>query len=120
METTHLFVNDYGELLAQVNGYELVIFETDDGYQGEYCAVLTDGERLFYYIDNYGSCSGCDWLISEDDYSSDEKNGKNYKVSYKNALNYCGGIKPKYIVPKDFPLKVINKGECSGFEIIKR
>lgn len=115
---THLFVDDYGELLAQVNGYDLVSFEDDGGYQGDYCAVLTDGERLFYYIDSYGSCPGCDWLQDESGYSSDEKFGKQYKVLYKNALDYCGGIQPKYIVPKDFPLKVINKGEYRGFELL--
>lgn len=117
MENQHLFVDNYGELLAQVNDMELVSFETDNGYQGDYCAVLTDGERLFYYVDSYGSCSGCDWLEDEDGYSSDEKYGKYYKVKYKNALDYCGGIKPKYIVPKDTPLKVINKGEYNGFDL---
>lgn len=115
-DKTHLFVNDYGELLAQVNGMDLVSFETDNGYQGDYCAVLTDGERLFYYVGSYGSCSGCDWLEDEDVYSSDEKYGKIYKVLYKNALDYCGGIKPKYIVPKNSPMEIINKGEYKGFE----
>jgi hypothetical protein len=41
---------------------------------------------------------------------------KVYKT--KEALEYCGEIKPKYIVPKDKPLKVVNKGEYNGFEII--
>lgn len=113
---THLYVDDYGELLAQVNDMELVSFETDNGYQGEYCAVLTDGKRLFYYVDFYGSCSGCDWLEDENNHESNNK-GKKYQVLYKNALDYCGGIKPKYIVPKSSPMKVINKGEYNGFEI---
>lgn len=118
-DNKYLFVDNYGELLAQVNGLELVSFETDNGYQGEYCAVLTDGECLFYYVDNYGSCSGCDWLEDENNYSSKEKrNSKAYRVLYKNALDFCGGIEPKFIVPKNSPLKVINNGEYSGFDLI--
>ena len=125
MNNTHLFVNDYGELLAQVNGYDLVSFERDGGYQGDYCAVLTDGERLFYYIDSYGSCSGCDWLEDKGSWYQIEgeldkqrtESGKSYAVPYTDELEFCGGIKPKYIVPKDSPLKVENKGKYSSFEI---
>lgn len=114
---THLYVDNYGELLAQVNDMKLVSFKTEDSYQGEYCAVLTDGERLFYYVDYYGSCSGCDWLEDESDYESNEE-GKRYKILYKNALDYCGGIKPKYIVPKSLPLKIKTKGKYyNGFDI---
>jgi hypothetical protein len=121
---THLFVDNYGEMMAQVNGYELISYETDNGYQGDYCVVLSDGERLFYYIDSYGSCSGCDWLEDKGDIysSSDElkkqKGDKMYAVEYKEALEYCGEIKPKYIVPKSHPLKVVNKGEYSGFNLL--
>jgi len=120
-DNKNLFVDDYGELLAQVNGYDLVSFDTDNGYQGKYCAVLTDGERLFYYIDDYGSCSGCDWLEGEDmkSYDLGIKNNleKHYAVDYKQALEYCGGIKPMYIVPKNKPLKVVNLGRYNGFLI---
>jgi hypothetical protein len=120
---THLFVDNYGELLAQVNGYDLVSFEEDGGYQGEYCAVLTDGKRLFYFISSYGSCSGCDWLEDNGAFYqiSDElnkaKGKKRYAVGYKRALEFCGGIKPEYIVPRNNPLKIKNKGESNGFEI---
>lgn len=117
---THLFVDNYGELLAQVNDMELISFETDNGYQGDYCAVLMNGERLFYYIGSYGSCSGCDWLEAEDisDFNSDnDRNGKNYKILYKDALDYCGDIKPMYIVPKNSPMKIINKGAYNGFDV---
>lgn len=93
---THLFVDDYGELFAQVNGLELVSFEEDGGYQGDYCVVLKDDERLFYYVDSYGSCSGCDWL--EDQGASYQISGelnkakgdKHYAVEYKEALDFCG------------------------------
>lgn len=102
--------SDYGELLAAINNLELVSFETDNGYQGDYLAVLKDEDRLFYYIDSYGSCSGCDWLEDVKDWSTNE-------VPYKEALDYCGNIKPKYIVPIDRPLTFINKGEHKGFEL---
>lgn len=112
-----IYVDNYGEMLALVNDLELVSFEEDGGYQGEYLAVLKDEERLFYYIGSYGSCSGCDWLEDENDYETNEM-GKAYGISYKNALDYCGGIKPKYIVPKNMPLKYIKKGEYEGFAIL--
>lgn len=120
---THLFVDNYGELLAQVNGYDLVSYETDNGYQGDYCVVLTDGERLLYYVDSYGSCSGCDWLEDNgasyriSDELDKQKEDKQYAVEYKDALEFCGEIKPKYIVPKNAPLNVTNLGEYKGFKI---
>lgn len=121
---THLFVDNYGEVLAQVNDMKLVSFEEDGGYQGEYCVVLKDGDRLFYFIDSYGSCSGCDWLedvgasykISKE--LNDQKGDKMYAVEYKEALDYCGGLKPKYIVPLSAPMIVKNKGEYKGFELL--
>lgn len=111
-----LLVDNYGELLAQVNDMTLISFETDGGYQGSYVVVLTDGERLFYYLESYGSCSGCDWLedVGRDrDYASK----KRYRVPYKEALDFCGGLKPKYIVPKDTPMAIKNNGEYGGFDV---
>ncbi len=121
---THLFVDNYGELLAQVNDMELVSFEDDGGYQGDYCAVLSDGERLFYYVDSYGSCSGCDWLEDKgasyqiSDELDKEKGDKSYAVLYTEAVEFCGGIKPKYIVPKTSPMTIVNKGEYEGFDLL--
>lgn len=113
-EKTTLKVKNYGEVLAQVNDLELVSFEEDGGYQGEYLAVLKDSYRLFYYIDSYGSCSGCDWLEDECKYNCD---GEYHIVSYKSALDYCGELKPKYIVPLENPLTFVSKGEYEGFEL---
>ncbi len=89
---------------------ELVSEETDGGYQGQYLVVLKEDDRLFYYMDYYGSCSGCDWLEAEKDWDTGE-------VDYKDALAYCGGIKPKYIVPADRPLS-FTKEEYDGFKLI--
>ena len=55
---TTIKAENYGEVLAAVNDMELVSFEEDGGYQGNYLVVLKDSDRLFYYIDSYGSCSG--------------------------------------------------------------
>lgn len=117
-EKIYLFVDDYGDMLAQVNQMELVSFEQDGGYQGEYCAIITDGKRLFYYIDSYGSCSGCDWLEDMGNNYSILKDNKRYAVELKEAINFCGGLKPTYIVPKDKPLKIKTKGEYEGFEVL--
>jgi len=113
MEDT-ILVKDYGDMLAQINSLELVSFETDGGYQGSYLAIMKDDGSLFYYIGNYGSCSGCDWLA---EYETDDDNS--YVVPYKRALEFCGGLKPKYIVPIEKPLNFNNKGEYEGFELIK-
>lgn len=102
---------NYGEVLAVVNDLELVSYEEDGGYQGEYMAILTDGERLFYFFDSYGSCSGCDWLLDEQDY--DDK-----PIEYARAKEYCEDIEPKYIVPKDQPLEFIGE-EGDGWKLKK-
>jgi len=118
---THLFVDNYGEMLAQVNDMELISFKEDGGYQGDYVAVLLDKDRLFYFMDSYGSCSSCDWLEdkgSKATFETDnEKGKKRYAVLYKDALEFCGELKPKYIVPKSKPLEVVNNGKYSGFNI---
>jgi hypothetical protein len=104
---------------------ELIKFEEDGGYQGQYIAVLKDKletlqfdengdeiiiERLFYFIGSYGSCSGCDWLQDVIDWDTGE-------ISYKEALDYCADLKPRYIVPIDKPLNIKNLGEYNGFLI---
>ncbi len=103
-------VSNYGEVLAQVNNLDLVSFEEDGGYQGNYCAVLSDDERLFYYVDSYGSCSGCDWLEDARIDGTDE-------IPYKEALDYCQDLKPKFVVPKNMPLEVTSLGEYEGFSL---
>lgn len=108
---TSFKAKNYGEVLAAVNNMELVSFEEDGGYQGEYLAVLKNEDRLFYYIDSYGSCSGCDWLEDVKDWNTDE-------IPYKEAVNYCGDLKPKYIVPADRPLTFKSLGEYNGWELV--
>lgn len=82
----YIFVKNYGDMLAQINGMELVEFEEDGGYQGEYCAILKaeaedyyEGnapERLYYFFGSYGSCSGCDWLDNKLSEVSAQEEGK--------------------------------------------
>lgn len=122
-EQPYIFVESYGDLLAQINGMELVEFCEDGGYQGEYCAILKaeaddiyEGnapERLYYFFGNYGSCSGCDWLQSEGEGVYDDKDGTyKYKVEYKAALEFAQQSKPTYIVPASMPLEL----ECEEYE----
>jgi len=113
-EKSKIYVKNYGDMLAQVNNMDLVFFEEDGGYQGNYIAIITDGERLLYFIGGYGSCSGCDWLEDMGNYTG---GGDKLEVSYKEALNFCKQFKPKFIVPKDKPLKIKNLGEYCGFSI---
>lgn len=101
-EVTKIKVTDYGDMLATVNDLELVSYEEAGDYQGEYLAVLKDKNRLFYYSGSFGSCSGCDWLEDERDYTDGT-------VEYKKAVEYCGDIKPMYIVPLDRPLQFKNE-----------
>lgn len=86
-------VENYGDMLAQLNNMTLLEFYERGSYSGEYLAIMTDEERLFFYQASYGSCSGCDWL---EDMSIE---ASPYKVKYTDAVTYCGDIKPKYIVP---------------------
>jgi hypothetical protein len=100
---------NYGEVIAIINGLNLISFEEDGGYAGDYLAILSDGERLFYYIDAYGSCPGCDWLEDVKNYTDE--------VPYEEAVNYVGDLKPKYIVPVNMPLKFESMGEYGGWKL---
>jgi hypothetical protein len=105
-----LKAENYGEVIAAIKNLELVSFEEDGGYQGKYLAILKDEDRLFYYIGEYGSCSGCDWLA---DVLIDGE------VPYKEALDYVTEeLQPKYIVPIKQPLTFRNNGEYEGFELV--
>ena len=117
-EQPYIYVNDYGDMLAQVNDMELVDFRESGDYQGVYYAVLKaeaedidyevkTPERLFYYFGSYGSCSGCDWLESEAEWNMDDKeSNKRYKIEYKEALKYAQQSRPVFIVPATSPLKL--------------
>lgn len=43
-------------------GYEILIQEDDNDYQGDSYLLLRDGERYGYLTFGWGSCSGCDSL----------------------------------------------------------
>ena len=67
---TKIKVQDYGDMLAKVFDMTLVAYQTYGSYQGEYLAVLEDNGVYKFYIDSYGSCSGCDWLEAEQDWNT--------------------------------------------------
>lgn len=96
MSSKTIDVDDYGDMLAQVKQLELIYYREEGHYQGEYVAILADDKRMFIYKDNFGSCSGCDWLEDESNYNSASQ--KRYTISYKAALDYCQE-KPLYILP---------------------
>src|SRR5690242_19089687 len=101
-DTVRFRASNYGEVLAVINDLELVSYDTDGGYQGEYLVVLKDDHRLFYFLGSYGSCSGCDWLEDVCGY-------KHEGPTYKEARDYCADLKPEYIVPIDHPLEFISE-----------
>lgn len=91
-------VNNYGEVLALVNQMHLLEYQEKGSYQGSYLAILLDKDSLYFFIDEFGSCSGCDWLEDKD--IGDSKD-KRYSIDIKTALDYTSNIKPKWIIPKD-------------------
>jgi len=97
-EKTTINVNNYGEMLGLVNGMELLEYYTIGSYQGSYIAIFSDDHRIFFYEDSFGSCSGCDWL---EDQAIGTDGKKAYTITYKSAVDYCGELKPKYIIPVD-------------------
>ena len=116
-EQPYIYVDNYGDMLAQVNNMELVDFRESGDYQGAYYAVLKaeaeeeyeveTPDRLFYYFGSYGSCSGCDWLESEAEWNTDYgESDKRYKIGYKDALKYAQQSSPVFIVPATSPLKI--------------
>ena len=94
MEKTSKFqVDNYGGMLAKVFNADLVDYQEYGSYQGQYLAVLEEDGIYKFYMDFYGSCSGCDWLEAERDWETGE-------VEYKDALEYCQQVKMRYAMPK--------------------
>lgn len=53
----------YDTLLEAALGQDSVLlYEQDDDYQGDWVAVVTDGERIGLVNGYFGSCGGCDAL----------------------------------------------------------
>jgi hypothetical protein len=95
METknTKIAVEGYGDMLSKIKDMELVEYQESGHYQGDYVAVLRDRKDLCFYFGYYGSCSGCDWLEAEKDWSTNE-------VDYTAALEYCNQAQLKYRIPE--------------------
>lgn len=111
MKKDRLEVNDYGDVLAVAYDLERVSYEESGDYQGEYLAVLKDKDRLFYFTGYFGSCPGCDWL-------EDVRDWGDRTISYKDAVDYSGDVKPRYIVPIDRPLK-FRREDYDGWKLCK-
>lgn len=91
-------VENYGDMLAQINNMELIEYREEGSYQGDYLAVLKDDNRLFYYFGEFGSCSGCDWIEDNEDWETGT-------IDYTKALEYCQQSPAQYIVPDTMPLE---------------
>jgi len=85
-------VENYGDMFAKVLQMDLIVYREYGSYSGSWIAVLKDEDRIFFYKDYYGSCSGCDWLEAEKDYETDE-------VDAKSAIQFVGDVKASYIFP---------------------
>lgn len=96
-EQTKIQVDNYGDMLAKIFDMDLVLYVELGSYQGTYIAVLNNNGIYNFYMDYYGSCSGCDWLEAEA-----EKNYETYgkEVDYKAALEFCQQINLKFAMPK--------------------
>lgn len=64
--------SNYGDVLAAGLQMKLLAYEEFGSYQGDYIAILQDGERIKIFKGRYGSCSGCDWLHGERNWDTDE------------------------------------------------
>lgn len=85
-------VSDYGDMFAKVLNMDLIHYSEYGSYSGSWIGILRDRDKVFIYIDYYGSCSGCDWLEAEKSWETGE-------VDAKNAIQYVGDVKPMLILP---------------------
>jgi hypothetical protein len=51
----------YESLVASI-GVEVLLVESDNGWQGDSYLIVRDGDRYGYLTFGWGSCSGCDAL----------------------------------------------------------
>jgi len=117
MDNNYVYAEDYGDLISQITNSDLVFFRREGNYSGDYFIVTSIDDIYFFYRGYFGSCSGCDFLESEDVFLSDEEFkevGKTirYKIPYKIALEYTNQSKPCYIIPK---ILLKNKEELNNF-----
>ena len=90
--TKTIKVEDYGDMLAKIFDMELVTIQYYGLFDGDYLVVLNDKGIYKFYIDAFGSCSGCDWL--------EDKRNDAHEVNYLEALEYCQQVKLKFAIPQ--------------------
>ena len=67
LEEITKFISSYDGLIHTF-GCEVIGYEEEDDYQGDYFALLRDGDQYGILIGGYGSCEGCDTLLAVLDY----------------------------------------------------
>ena len=99
-----LKVENYGDMLAQVKGKELVSFTMFGDYQGEWFGVLKNEGELEFWRGYYGSCSGCDFLEAEGEFSwEDDFNG--HFITRKSAEEYFKEETPFLVAEENVIMK---------------
>lgn len=93
-EIKTLKVEDYGDMLSKVTGKKLISYTCFGSYQGEWVATLEDGENLEIWKGYYGSCSGCDSMEAEKDWSTG-------CVNEEWAKSYFKEDRPFAVIPKE-------------------
>jgi len=87
-------VENYGDMLSQVQGKKCLAFEMFGSYQGDWIAVLDAGENLELWKGYYGSCSGCDWLEANAGWGD-------YDLPEEKAKEYFKEDHPFVVIPKE-------------------
>jgi len=101
-------VKHYGDMIAQLQNKKLIDYIEFGSYSGDYIVVLDDGDNVELWKGHYGSCSGCDWLESEDEDSDGKwmRDDYSYSISEEKAIEYLKGEKSFATIPKETVLRV--------------
>lgn len=66
-ELEKIELHDYKEVLARLYD-EVYCYEEFGSYQGDWLAKVRKGNEVFWLLGWYGSCSGCDFFLSIENY----------------------------------------------------
>lgn len=109
---------DYGNLLKIALGEDaLLLYMQDEDYQGNWTALVTDGVLIGLVQGSFGSCEGCDWLLSAE--SAQErvdiiheylKSVRTFKT-WEDLANYIRGLDPQAWEFRDNRGKILKMAE---------
>lgn len=99
-------VENYGQMLAEIQGKKLISYDTFGSCQGDWLASIDCGENIEIWKGYYGSCSGCDWIENEKNYETNEISEKKIKEFFKEDRPFC--VIPKSVM-KDLSIKTFEQ-----------